>query len=107
MRYKVFLGMIIIFMLLVTGCMNTAVNTQKIVSTAVQPTVEPPVLSQKSALSVNQLPAIDQEEVMNSSLVTPISTLIYGEFSNTGDSIRFKNIIVNTTINVTPRKSVV
>jgi len=106
MRYKLLFGLIIITMILSTGCMNTTDNTKKIVNNIVQPTVEPPNSMGKSALSVNQLPIPTQQEtIINSSPITPSSTLVYGEFSTRGDSIWFKNksnITIIVTVLPTP-----
>lgn len=105
MRYKLLFGLIIIIMILTTGCMSTTANTKKIVNDIVQPTVEPPNPMGKSALSVNQLPTPTQEVIINSSPITPSSTLVYGEFSTRGDSIWFKNksnITIIVTVLPTP-----
>lgn len=93
------LSLFVILMLVVSGCMGN--STQSVQKAIVKPqvTVEPPSSIGKSVLTSSPIPI---STIGQNGSVDPTTTLAYGEFSSTGNSVKFKNIVVNTTVNVTP-----
>jgi hypothetical protein len=86
---KIFLGILLISMLMIAGCMNTTSNTQKLITPQV--TVEPPVLSTKSGLDVIVVPNPTQIQENTTSLVNPSTTLVYGIYSSNGGYVTLIN----------------